>query len=615
MRHKPNTIGMRRLLKMAKKKNSVASKLSTIFYFFTEMWKRRKGFYFFYSVYVVSMILQPMVNIFCPRYIIDEINTSRNVYRIICIVFFMILCTAIVNTTINFLETQLSNVYYEDLNRFLEANIAKKSMELQYSVTENKETLDYINNAKLGITNEYSGGMSGLFKAFSLFVSNLGIFLVTASVVVKHSWILLVIVALNVIINTSMSNQLNIIQLSQFEKLSKINRGYHYLLHTLSDIRYGKDIRLFGARKMMINRIDSYNLAQTELTKKKALESQKYVLGSKGNMAITTILTYLILASLAIKNKITIGEFTMLATSSSTIVMSMNVMLKQILDLRRFVQYAEKYIEFQRANSYEEKGSLQCPVWSDIELEFKSVSFKYPNQEQYALKDINVKICTGEHWSIVGLNGAGKTTFIKLLCRLYECTEGEITLNGINILDYDDKSYRKMLAAVFQDFYLLNFTIKENIIIGEYESKSDDSVMQIVKKVGLEEKASALPLGLATPVFRYYDLNGFEPSGGEQQKIAMARALYKDAPILILDEPTAALDAVAEKEIYEKFSDMTGGKITLFISHRLASCKFCNNILVFNEGRIVERGTHKELVEMKNGLYAKMFQAQAQYYV
>ena len=332
-------------------------------------------------------------------------------------------------------------------------------------------------------------------------------------------------------------------------------------------------------------------------------------------MAITTILTYLILAVMAVDGKVTIGVFTMLATSSSAIVVAMNAILQQILDLKKFSKYAEKYVEFQENNSYEEYGKIECGTISNIEIEFKNVSFKYPEQEEYALRDVNVKIKNGEHWSIVGLNGAGKTTFIKLLCRLYACTEGEITLNGINILEYEDRSYRKLLAAVFQDFELLNFTIKENIIAGEYDSVSDEEVNEIIRKVGLEKKVLSLPLGIATPVFRYYDMNGFEPSGGEQQKLAMARALYKNAPILILDEPTAALDPMAEKEIYEKFNEMTVGKTTLFISHRLASCKFCDHILVFNEGRIVERGTHKDLVEMENGLYAQMFNTQAQYYV
>lgn len=595
------------------KKNQILN-ISTIGYFFKAMWRHKKSFYVFYVCYICFMMIQPLVNIFCPRFIIDEISTSKDMHRIIMITAMMIVMNVVVGTAVVLLDEQLSRIYYEDLNRLLEANVGKKSMELKYEVTESKKTLDYISNAKLGIQNSYSGGMSGLFKAFSLLASNLGVLLIAIVVVARYSWILVLIVMVNVIINTWMNHKLNAIQMAQYEKLSFIDRGYYYLLHSLSDIRFGKDIRLFRTKDMMINRVDSFNKEQTQICKQQAEESQKFVSISKLDMALTAILTYFVLAFFAVKGEITIGEFTMLATAASALTVAMNLILQQVLDLRKFVQYADKYVDFLEKNLYEEKGCLGCEECKEIKIEFKNVSFRYPEQETFALKNINAEINNGEHWSIVGLNGAGKTTFIKLLCRLYECTEGEILLNGVNILEYDMAQYTKLLAAVFQDFQLLNFSIKENIVIRENDSIEDESIMSLIEKVGLTEKVKSLPMGLETPVFRYYDLNGFEPSGGEQQKIAMARALYKDAPILILDEPTAALDPIAEQEIYEKFDEMTYGKTAFFISHRLASCKFCDRIMVFKDGEIVERGTHDVLMKKQDGLYAQMFMAQEKYY-
>jgi ATP-binding cassette subfamily C protein len=290
------------------------------------------------------------------------------------------------------------------------------------------------------------------------------------------------------------------------------------------------------------------------------------------------------------------------------------MVLLQILDLQKFTRYAEKCVNFLENNDFEESGNLPCACDDSMEIEFKNVSFRYPGSEEYAITNINVKIHKGEHLSIVGLNGAGKTTFIKLLCRFYECTEGEITLNGFNILEYDITSYRKLLAAVFQDFQLLGFSIKENVITGDPADVSDEKVNEIIKEVGLSEKVSSLSAGTDTCVFRYYDLNGFEPSGGEQQKLAMARALYKDAPVLILDEPTAALDPIAEKEVYEKFNEMTDGKTALFISHRLSSCKFCDKIAVFSERTIKEYGSHSQLMKIKDGIYHNMFETQAKQY-
>jgi len=590
------------------------SRTTVLGYFFRAMWNHRKSFYFFYVLYVGFMIGLPLVNIFCPRLIIDEISTSKDMQRIVTITILMIAIGAVVGTAVVLLENQLSKIYYEDLNRHLEANIGKKSMELKYEVTENKRTLDYISDAKLGIQNAYSGGMSGMFSACSLLLSNIGVLLISAIVVLGYSWLLMVIVVINVVVSTRMNKKLNDIQLAQFEKLSFIDRGYYFLLHSLSDICFGKDIRLFRAKDMMVSRADNFNKEQTNVSKEQAQEAQIYITVSKLNMAVTAILTYLVLAILAVRGEITIGEFAMLATATTTLTSAINVILQQVLDLKKFRQYAVKYIDFLEKNEYEEKGNLDCIDMEDLRIEFRNVSFRYPGQEAYALKHINAEIRKGEHWSIVGLNGAGKTTFIKLLCRLYECTEGEILLNGVNILEYDMKLYTKLLAAVFQDFRLLNFSIKENLVIGESDTVEDEAIMPLIEQVGLAEKVRSLPLGLETPVFRYYDWNGFEPSGGEQQKIAMARALYKDAPILVLDEPTAALDPIAEKEIYEQFDEMTAGKTALFISHRLASCKFCDSILVFENGEIVERGTHDVLVKRSGGLYAQMFAAQEQYY-
>lgn len=599
---------------MSKTKKKQASDLSVMGYFFKAMWRYKKNFYAFYVCYISAVIVRPLVNIFCPRYIIDEITSSRDINRIVMITAIMIAVNAVVVTAAVMLEEQLSKIYYEDLNRLLEADIGRKSMELKYEITESKKTLDYISNAKLGIQNAYSGGMSGLFKACSILTGNLAILAISVVVIGRYSWLLILLVMVSVLINARMNHKLNEISMAQYENLSFIDRGYYYLLHSLSDIRFGKDIRLFRAKEMMVDRVDNFNREQTQILRQQARQSERYVNISGVDMALTAILTYLVLAALAVRGDITIGEFTMLATAASALTTAMNLMLQQVLELKKFVSYAEKYIAFLENNVYEEKGSVSCEDLKEIELEFKGVSFRYPEQENFALKNINAVIKSGEHWSVVGLNGAGKTTFIKLLCRLYECTEGEILLNGVNILEYDMMQYTKLLAAVFQDFKLLNFSIKENITIEKPDRIRDEAILPLIEQVGLTEKVNSLPMGLETPVFRYYDMRGFEPSGGEQQKIAMARALYKDAPILILDEPTAALDPIAEQEVYEKFDEMTRGKTAVFISHRLSSCKFCDKILVFKDGEIVERGTHETLVKMESGLYAQMFAAQEKYY-
>ena len=595
-------------------KETSKKKTGTIRYFLKAMKNFKKGFYFLYAILILALISQPILKMFAPKMMIDQIMGNGGIEKIIKIAAVMVVADFVLNALTCFIGLHLEKIYYEGLNRYLEAGVGKKSMELRYETTENKKTLDELADARTGIDSGYSGGVTGLFTALSLLIGNIVVMILSAVTVLQYTWIPLVLVALNVSLNAYFENKLNQLKLEQIKRLAITDRAYYYLVHELSDIRYGKDIRLFDAKDMMLERVDQFNDEQQKINKTHAAKSQKYLIGSKINLAITAALTYMLFALMVLDGKIGIGDFTMLSTAVTVIVTALNTVMKQILALKKFCGYSEKYIRYVEGNTYVEKGEKDPNLSSDFVIEFSHVSFRYPGSNDYALKDVSTTIKSGEHWSVVGLNGAGKSTFIKLLCRLYECTEGEIRLNGVNILDYDYDKYMKILSVVFQDFCLLNFSIKENLICDRPETVSDSDLIPLLERVGLKEKVDSLPKGLETPVFRYYDQSGFEPSGGEQQKIAMARALYKDAPVLILDEPTAALDPVAERDIYEQFNSMVEKKTAVFISHRLASCKFCDKILVFNDGKIVERGTHQELLDQKEGLYSEMFRTQQKMY-
>jgi ATP-binding cassette subfamily B protein/ATP-binding cassette subfamily C protein len=269
------------------------------------------------------------------------------------------------------------------------------------------------------------------------------------------------------------------------------------------------------------------------------------------------------------------------------------------------------------------KDGDKIPIWNNKHtIQFNNVSFKYPNRSELILDNINLTITPNQKLSIVGLNGAGKTTFIKLLCRLYDPTEGNITFDGIDIREYDYEEYMKLFSVVFQDFKTFSFTIRENLAFGisdEIKNNNDEQILiekvdKSLEKSGLEERIKSLENGINTAVYKNFDKDGMEFSGGEMQKLAIARAIFKDAPIVILDEPTAALDPVAEYEIYSRFDNLIGEKTSIYISHRLSSCRFCDVIAVFHEGKTVQYGSHDELVKL-NGLYTKMWNSQAQYYI
>ncbi len=249
---------------------------------------------------------------------------------------------------------------------------------------------------------------------------------------------------------------------------------------------------------------------------------------------------------------------------------------------------------------------------NEYEIEFRNVSFKYPGREEYALRDFSLKLHIGGRIAVVGKNGSGKTTMIKLLCRLYEPTEGAIFLNGIDIRKYNYCEYMQLFSVVFQDFTLFDYSIAENVATGEeYDS---DKIKECLEKAGFGERLGRLPQGIDTLIDKGFDDDGVIFSRGERQKITIARALYKDSTFILLDEPTAALDPIAEYEVYSAFDEMVSGKTAIYISHRLSSCRFCNDIVVFDKGQIVQRGSHSELMEDRDGLYFALWTAQAQYY-
>jgi ABC-type multidrug transport system fused ATPase/permease subunit len=261
-----------------------------------------------------------------------------------------------------------------------------------------------------------------------------------------------------------------------------------------------------------------------------------------------------------------------------------------------------------------ESSLPKVPSYNSYEFEFKNVSFKYPRAEKYALKNLNLKLKAGERLAVVGLNGAGKSTFIKLLLRLYEPTEGQILLNGVDISTYDLESYFNVFAPVFQDINLFALTFAENVSMESHDQTNLSLVEEYTKNSGLEEKLNNLPNGLNTQMLKIIYDDGIDMSGGEKQKLALARALYKNSPVVVLDEPTSALDAIAESKLYQEFDKLIGGKTAVYISHRLSSTQFCNNVAMFMEGKMIEYGTHDSLMA-QGGEYAKMFKIQSQYYI
>jgi len=330
--------------------------------------------------------------------------------------------------------------------------------------------------------------------------------------------------------------------------------------------------------------------------------------------AIFMVLAYLVIGLRALEGMYDIGEVTRFVgavTSFSSAMASIIIQVSLMRENAPYLAMAYEYLDLPKANLIGDK-SIETRANGNYAIEFHNVSFMYPGSDKYALKNISLKFTPNQRLAIVGMNGSGKTTMIKLLCRLYDPTEGRITLDGIDINKYKYEEYISLFSVVFQDFAYSALMLGQNVAISaDYDRKM---VTEALKKVGFDDRLAKLPNGLNTYLNKDADKNGEFFSGGEVQKIALARAVYKNAPIVILDEPTAALDPIAEFEVYSKFNDIIDNKTTMFISHRLSSCRFCHDIAVFHGGEVIQRGSHDNLISDKGGKYFELWNAQAQHY-
>lgn len=390
-----------------------------------------------------------------------------------------------------------------------------------------------------------------------------------------------------------------------------------YFLYRSWDCKMGKDVRIYKGQGLIENYMRE-DMRERWIKKATASESGRGLV-SGGSAGLLQAFAYLFVVVRAVSGALTVGALMKYAAAIYRFSQALACMFRAGSSFVAYAGRNQSTMEYLDVKDVLYRGSLPVEKGffceerdNDYEIEFCNVSFRYPSSRQYALKDFSFKFRTGERLAVVGRNGSGKTTFIKLLCRLYDPTEGEILLNGINIKKYDYEEYKAIFSVVFQDFKLFSFSLGENV--GACVSYDEEKAVSCLEKAGLGQRLKELEKGVGTYLYKNFDEDGIEISGGEAQKMALARALYKDAPFMILDEPTAALDPVAEYEIYSRFNEIVGGKTAVYISHRLSSCRFCDDIAVFDEGRLVQRGSHEELVADRDGKYYELWQAQAQYY-
>ena len=580
-------------------------------------WKEKPSLFAVYAILFVAQLIQKAQLVILPKFLIDELmliigGGPAEQHLANVMLYVALICGSnLLANIMNNVAFQWRSVLEEWFNEYFEVRLADHTMQMDFEHTEDPEALDQLNRAKEGIS-WYSGGVVGVLNSVYTLIGNITVLLGVSTIILITCPLLLPVQIIGLVLISIFNARNNKIEIESYKELAGINRLFGYFLFQLADFSYGKEIRLYDSAEMMLQKTDTESRKMAGVWENMSKKQCKNAWGMDIVNAARDGISYFYIGLLALLKKITVGDFSMCITSASELYKGMLGVVQGCQDIAKRCVYAHQFIKLLEYPVALEKGDKKVTGEKHV-IEFSHVSFKYPRSEQYVLKDINLTITSGEHLSVVGLNGAGKTTFIKLLCRLYDVTEGEILIDGINIKEYSEEEYRKLFAVVFQDFQLFAFSLKDNIALGDEEKEGE--VERVLKLSGFYEDAQKLEHGLDTMLYKSFDEKGTELSGGQQQKTAIARALYKNAPIVILDEPTAALDPVAEYDIYRSFDALVGGKTAIYISHRLSSCKFCDRIAVFAENTIKEYGTHDELVGMTNGIYAELFAAQAQYYV
>lgn len=602
--------------KIKMKKNN-DSTLSIIGYFFKIAFQYRPSYVFLLLFQILLQAISPFSKIIFPTLMIeeltkvplDQVNLSNLTWILVLFLAVEFIIPFLMNLNWMFL------LYNENmLNKYWKKLMGDKMMQMRFYHLENPDVLDQISKVQdglLGYGNNLGGFqalINNIISILSNFLSVIGIIYIIAQINIWLIFILIGIVGLR-LWNQSQIKKLNI---QQWEERKRMNRENEYYSSLLTDFKYGKDIRLYACKDLLITKNKEYIEDTYQYQIKINQKFKKLtVIDNLFNM-INQLLTYGYVAYYFIQSYISIAQYSLYVTSINTFISSSYSIFNSFLNIRQNTKMMSEFKKFMEIDATYQEGNVKINPNDPIVLEFKDVSFAYPNTTEYVLRHINYRMEGQKKISIVGENGAGKSTFIKLLMRLYDPTEGEILLNGINIKEIPIQDYYALFSVVFQDYQLIGFNLGEQITSSD--TFDEEKVLQILSEVQFNHKMENLQKGLATSMLKYFDDQGIELSGGESQKIAIARALFKDGKILILDEPTSALDPLAEYEIYSQFHKMTQGKLTFYISHRLSSCRFCDEIMVLEHGEIVQLGHHDKLILDEKGKYFEMFKAQAKYY-
>ena len=560
----------------------------------------------------ITNILQAILsfgNIIGIGLIVDALISKQNSSQIFTLILIFISVNLVISVIKELLMLAMNYMGRKATNT-AQYMYAQDSVDVNYHYAQDGTILDLKKKSMVALPAFYIDHLGDIIRYIVQFFS-------VITIVSYFSPLFLLILSLTSAVSVYFIFQTKKDDLAFQNEKVKDDRKLDYLYLVMTEYGYAKEVRINRAEDYAMNKYDGIMREQFKRLKTLLGRRMKINIGSTVIAVVQTALMYLYFSYMAFSDRISISEYTVLLGSTALFVSLILGFFEKIALFGRTLNVLDYYFEYRdtitagsdihasNAMPYK-KLDFSHPV-----IRFENVSFTYPNTEKTVLENINLELRPSERIGLVGLNGSGKTTLVKLLTRLYDPTEGRITLNGIDIREIPYEQYAFKIGIVLQDYYLFAYSVKENIVLAA--PYDEEKLSSCLEKSGSDEKIDKLPNGINTPITKTLDNDGIEFSGGEGQKLALARAIYKDTPILILDEPSSALDPIAEYELFSQLDELSENKLALFISHRISSTKFFDRIVVLSDGKIVETGCHDDLMH-KKGEYYDLFNSQAKYY-
>lgn len=587
------------------------SKMDNFMYIFKEAWDYDHWLLIFLFLEVIFAVLTPLVGTILPSKIIASIQNYVDIRTLVIQVCSVFALYAIVQFIKTYLESRNSMQYILFRSDHFWGQVIETRMKVDYQKAETKEMKEKAESASQASSANHRGTEGIFHNSTALFTNVLGLIVYLLILSNVNPLIVLVLFLLSIlsfVIFRKCDEKYQETEKRMAENAKHL-RYYENLPFTVST---GKDIRLFGMHKLLFKKYDQSVAEEIRLGNKQENYMLIYYYVIETINLIRDAVCYGYLIYLLVHNSLSISSFVLylgIVSGISNWFIQISISYGNVLqDLERVNShriYVDERMDVDKGVPFDSKEAL--------DIVFDHVSFEYPEGDRKILDDFSLHIHPGEKIALVGMNGAGKTTLVKLLCGLYHPTEGKILVNGIDLETISRTDYHKLLGVLFQDAAIMSFTIGENVS-GQREGDYDEErVIEALKQAGLYEYVEKLPKGIHQYINKDVEDDGISLSGGQNQKLFLARVMYKNPEMLILDEPTAALDAISEKEMYEKYNTIADKKTSVFISHRLASTKFCDRIILLKDGKIEEQGTHDELIAAQK-LYYEMFEVQSKYY-